>query len=231
MIHVDRPLGAVLWYHVLSHLDLGRDAANLFVPKRPQRSWIPQALALVQADPLLQFTPLFLSDIGYLQQTSLGPILAAELGAVTAAWQVDDAVDRHRRFFAEVAPDLTTARAALGAGLLVIYDVPAMGPHARAVTRKDGRRIVAADLSQPSAHVFCQVLHEEIHPFSDPLIMHVMGPASRDTRPGTAGWNLHKALEIGAVEGGRQIVEGHVKHRQADYAAWCRLVGDFSASE
>jgi hypothetical protein len=47
----------------------------------------------------------------------------------------------------------------------------------------------------------------------------------RDTRPGTPGWNLHKALEVAAVEGGRQIVEGHVKHRKADYAAWCRRVG------
>ena len=250
MIHVDRPLGPVLWYHVLSHLDLGHDAANLYTPERPRRPWVPHALAILQADPSLQFTPLFSSEVEHLQQTALGPTLAAELGAVTTAWQADDAVDRHRRFFAEVAPDLGVARKALRAGPLVIYDVPALGPHARAVTRPDGRRIVATDLSQPSAHVFCQILHEEIHPHSDPLIMRFMDPVPRakratrgasdgerspegrseprtlrDTRPGTPGWNLHKALEVAAVEGGRQIVEGHVKHRKADYAAWCRRVG------
>jgi len=226
VITVERPLGAWLWYHVLSHVNLGRDAANLWVPHRAPPWWVEDVE--LPLHPMAQFEPLFCSDFEHLEQQcgTLAMGFSLEAVAVAAEWTADEPAARHARFETEVVPELRQARVALWGGQappLAVLDVPALRGHARAATRADGTRVVATSLAEPSEHLLCQVLHEEMHPHTDPIVLQALGPtlSQRETQVGTAGWVLHQALETAAIEGGRQIIARVLPHRIEAYARWC----------
>ncbi|MCB9550204.1 MAG: hypothetical protein H6706_30785 [Myxococcales bacterium] len=238
MIAVARPRPAWLAYHVLAHLDLGADAASLYDPRLPDRPWraaLAEALA-TDADPLrAQFIGLRAADVAQLGLGD-GPLgaawraaLDAEAPAIEAALDLDDPRAREARFAAEVEPDLARARDALWGGRpppLVILDVPALGRRARAMTLPGGERRVATSLAAPADHLLCQILHEEVHPHSDALVRAALGGlGGRDTRVDQPGFALHQALEVAAVEGGRQIIERVLPGRAAAYRAWCARHG------
>jgi len=56
-------------------------------------------------------------------------------------------------------------------------------------------RRVAVSLLEKREHIVMQVLHEEVHPLTDPL---VEGPQG-DTRKDSPGWSLHHEREQLAV--------------------------------
>lgn len=236
---VDRPLRAWVHYHVLSHLDLGADAANLYIPGQRAR-WAEPLLAAYRRAPdrlRLQHTPIT-------RQSTEDPQLlaafeqarAAVWSAVEAAWERDDAFERNTCFHRDISPALMACRrAAYGdvqPPLLLVYDVPALGRHGRGARAGDAR-VVATSLAEPVEHVFCQVLHEEMHPITDPLVAEMfegVDLGARDTHVGGAGYTLHRALEVAAVEGGRQIVEQAAPQFADAYARWCAAHG-MSAAE
>lgn len=235
MITVERPLHAALLFHVLSHLDLGRDAASLYDPRRPKPPWLEPLRAAYRADPQrlrVHFLAHWTADLATLD-AALGPgkladalrvALRAERAAVEAALARDDAAARRARFEAEVAPALTRCRDALHAGAappLRVLDVPALGPHGRGLGLPR-ERVVAVSLAPPSDHVFCQVLHEEVHPITDPRVQAAWrGERTRDTRAGSAGHALHAALEAAALDEGADVIAACAPEFVEAYARWC----------
>lgn len=226
-----RPLRAWVHYAALSHLDLGRDAANLYRP-HPRVSWADALLEAYRAAPdrlVVQHAPITGHTSASAELEAAMDVATATLWPdIEAAWQADDASDRHARFHLEVAPALFACRrAACGRepAPLLIWDVPALGRHGRAAATAT-HRVVATSLAESSAHVFCQILHEEMHPVTDPLVHELLGDLDeRDTRADSAGFMVHRALEVAAVEGGRQIVESTAPEFAAAYAVWCAAHG------
>lgn len=226
-----RPLRAWVHYHVLSQLDLGRDAANLYRPQ-PQVAWGAELLSAYRSAPdclVLQHAPMTgKTSASAPLEAALDDAVQAVWATVEATWQADDASERHARFHAEVTPALMACRRAAHGGEpppLLIWDVPALGRHGRAA-RTATHRIVATSLAEPSAHLFCQILHEEIHPVTDPIVRDMLGDlGGRDTRVDSPGFMLHRALEIAAVEGGRQVIESTAPQFGDAYAQWCAAHG------
>lgn len=228
-----RPLRAWVHYHVLSHLDLGADAANIFRAEA-RSAWVAGLLDAYQnaSDRLrVQHTPM--TEKGSQDdrlRTGLQAARDAVWPAVEVAWQRDEPQDRHERFYLEVAPALQACRAAANGAApppLIVWDVPALGRHGRAA-QVNGNRVVATSLAEPSEHVFCQVLHEEMHPVTDPLVAEMfegVDMRTRDTHIDGAGYALHRALEVAAVEGGRQIIEQVAPRFAPAYARWCAVHG------
>jgi hypothetical protein len=235
-LRVEAPLHAGLHYHVLSHLDLGRDSASIYQPRPVVPSWVAALSAAYRHSPErlgLQFVPLWTADLEALDGgLGTGPMAAAmrvaldaERPAVESARALDDRAARRQRFEAEVRPDLQRARAWLYGGSappLRILDVPALGAHGRAMAVRGGR-VVAVSLAEPSEHIFCQILHEETHPVSDPTVARSGG--RRDTRAGSAGYEAHAALERAAVLKGAEAVAAATPGRADAYARWCARYG------
>lgn len=235
MITVERPLHAALLFHVLSHLDLGRDAASIYDPRRPTPPWLAPLRAAYRADPQrlrVHFLAHWTADLETLD-AALGPgkladalrvALRAERATVEAALARDDAAARRARFESEVAPALIRCRDALHAGAappLRVLDVPALGPHGRGLGLPR-ERVVAVSLAPPSDHVFCQVLHEEVHPITDPRVQAAWrGEKVRDTRAGSAGHALHAALERAALDEGADVIAACAPEFEDAYARWC----------
>jgi hypothetical protein len=66
LINTIRPLHAQLLYDLLSHLDLGRDAASIYVSRRPRRTWSEALKAAYLAAPgrlTVQVLPLLTRDL------------------------------------------------------------------------------------------------------------------------------------------------------------------------
>lgn len=228
-----RPLRAWVHYHVLSHLDLGADAANLYRPGAAAE-WAPAVLSAYRRAPdrlRLQHTPMTgksSQDRGL--RTAFDAASVRVWAEIEARWRRDPPQERHARFHVEVAPALMACRAAARGATpppLIIWDVPALGRHGRAAG-VDGNRVVATSLAEPSPHVFCQVLHEEMHPITDPIVAEMfegLDLSARDTHVDGAGYALHRALEVAAVEGGRQIVEQVAPQFSEAYSRWCAAHG------
>jgi radical SAM superfamily enzyme YgiQ (UPF0313 family)/protein-L-isoaspartate O-methyltransferase len=214
--------------HVLAHLDLGADAASTFDPSLPDKPWVAPLLEAYRQAPghlLLQVVGLQYRDVGALIDALRfdPPVgLSDPRGRVLAARFADalqheaDAVGPVKEQTPE-DPALTDALKALAAlrqalwapqgrsaPPLVILDTPALGPHGRATQHGQERR-VAVSLAQPPEHVLCQVLHEEMHPITDPVVLRERkarqsDDTPRSTRTGDAGFGLHAELEAVAVQ-------------------------------
>lgn len=75
-----------------------------------------------------------------------------------------------------------------------------------------GGRIVAVSLGVRPVRSLLQVLHEEVHPVTDPVVRHAGAPSDRDT----------PTPESLAIETGRALVESVIPELAEDYAAWQR---------
>jgi hypothetical protein len=230
---IGRHLPSALAYHVLAHLDLGRDAANLFDARLPERPWKPALRAAYEEAPgrlAVQWVGLMVRDLDGLQQRLEGGrtrgledepgrrlavafrnALEAEAEAFEAAWHADARAHAARmRALGPWLDPLARAREALWqrAGRepppLTVLDCPALGRSGRGLPLPKGR-VVAVSLTPPD-EAACQILHEETHPVSDPKILAEPGRPPRDTRQGTEGASTHKALEEAAVALGTTIV-------------------------
>jgi len=241
-----------LAYHVLAHLDIGRDAASLHDPALPRPPWADALEAAWAAAPgrlalhglALQFEqPAAL--IGALRSptaalsggadralaAAFADALATAAPAFMAAWGAD----------AEAEARLARAREALAAPLarvrqmfwaqsdagpppLLLLDCPALGGCGRGAT-VGGPRRVAVSLAEPAEHALWQALHEEMHPVTDPLVLAAAPAAARDTRPGAPGWGVHARLEQVAVAATEALLRERAPEHLPAFSRWRARVG------
>lgn len=222
-------------FAVLAHLDLGADAASLFDSTLSPQPWAPALLEAYRAAP----GRLTLHGIGLSHPRGLVERLRGDppaslvdtFGRRLCARTADavDALSAHPVPYAEVPASivepLTTLRAALweregSPPALTVADCPALGLCGRATETAAGR-VVAVSLAQPAEHVLCQVLHEETHALTDPVVRAswTAGP-SRDTAVGSAGFHRHQALEVAAVEVGDALIRARTPQWVPAYERW-----------
>lgn len=240
-----RRAAPALAYRLLSHLDLGADAANVYDPSRPERPWVAGLAAAYQAAPgrlalqvhamayddidawltdLAESPPRSLSDdAGQRLIAAVQQAAAAERDPFAAGW--DRAEQRLAEISASLGPSLQRLRERLWEAQgdpppLTVLDCPALGPCGRA-TAAGGARLVAVSLSQPRDHVLCQILHEEIHPLTDPIVRAEWDDeAAQDTRLGTAGAALHQRLESVAVAATEAFLQARAPELMTDFRRW-----------
>lgn len=236
-----------LYFHVLSHLDLDRDAASLYVRRKGRApAWVAPLLDAYRAAPgrlYAHVLPLHCDDVeamGRLLRAGAMPGLNDGDGRALCA-HLADALDAERAAFeqrwqpepigettAYLIEHLSPLRARLwepagkAAPDLHIEAVDALtsGEHSHArATGRGGRRIVAVSFRPAREQILCQVLHEEIHPVTDPPIR-ARYTAAQDTRAGSAGYELHAELERAAVDRGQQLLEDCAPGLLPAYATW-----------
>lgn len=240
-----RELEPALVFHVLAHLDLGSDAASIFDETLPEREWVAGLReAYGEAPGRLQVhavglgfragieglrgePPAGLRDAaGRRLLERLVEAMAREREGFAAGWRASGAEAEARML--EVADriggPLGVLRRALWEELgepppLTVLDCPALGLAGRGTGDRSGR-VVAVSLAAPIDHLLCQILHEEIHPVTDPVVREAMPSAPQDTRAGTPGHALHAALEHAAIEVGEALILARAPEHSAAYARW-----------
>ena len=238
---------------MLSHLDLGVDAASLYDANRPARAWVPALAQAYQAAPgrlLLHALALGVQDVATLRarlrfsrirglQDSEGQRLCAALSVALDAeapgflerWEQDGGrVKRQEVMESQVGPALLELRSTLWAQQgrspppLRVLHCAALGRRARA-TASEGSRWVATSLDESPEHVLLQVLHEEIHPLTDPVVLSDWQGASRDTRHGTEGHALHVQLESVAIGATQAVLEAWAPDHLPAFERWLAQLG------
>jgi len=247
-------LHSALHFHVLSHLDLGQDAASLFNASLEPRDWVDGLLSAYRNAPgrlALQFLGIQTSSLdGLREQLRYGSVatgLADETGrtlraAFLAALDLErhdfsmawnrDAAERQQRLVhtaRSLGERLDRLRSALWEGQaepppLTVLDCPALGLNGRAATCR-GRRVVAANLAGDLEHALLQIFHEEIHPVTDPGVLEQQPDAPRDTHVDGDGYAAHLALEQAAVTRGREVVHAVAPDLSDGYEVWAGRFG------
>jgi hypothetical protein len=215
-----RPDTALL-YHVLAHLDLGRDAANLFDPALPRRQWVDGLREAYWAAPGRLFVQAGLLD--------REPNDATDRELVECLRAAMDAErPRYEPAFAEPDPAVEDALMVLRAALyettgppppLTVLDCPALRWAGRATASSTGR-LIAVSLAQDPGHVICQTIHEEIHAVTDPIVRQGFAGVAQDTRADAPGFALHAELERTAIEVGDALVAARAPQWSPAYATW-----------
>lgn len=250
-----RELEPALVFHVLAHLDLGRDAASIHDETLPERAWVGGLREAYAAAPgrlqvhavglrhregiegLGDAPPPGLRDAaGRRLLQRLLDAMASEREAFASAWAATERETEARR--AEVATRIGEPLDRLRRALweqhgepppLTVLDCPALGLAGRGAGDDRGR-VVAVSLGAPVDHVLCQILHEEIHPVTDPVIRETMSTTPQDTRAGTAGHALHAALEHAAIEVGEALIQARAPEWADAYARWRDRFGGSDAA-
>ncbi len=241
-IRVERWPIAEVAYHVLAHLDLGRDAASLYDDTLLAKPWTPalygayakaRGRLAVHGAPLWygerlverlrEGVPAMLRDAeGRALARAFADAIETEATAHLTAFECDDTA------LADVATALAAPLSRLRAALwervgqpppLVIVHCPALRKCARAA-RRDDARIVATDCAQPIEWLACQVLHEEVHAITDDAVLAGRDARARDTRVGAPGHALHRELERAAIEVGDALVQARAPEWAEAYARW-----------
>ncbi len=248
-VRLEARAAPALLFHVLGWLDLGADAASLHVPSRPVRSWVgPLREAWENAPRRLHLQVLGLrftepgSFIRALRQGPPAPLrgdadralalaLAAALEAEAPDFEVRWMAREVQPLDPRLGPALTELRGLLYANLdvdpppLRVLDCRGLGRAGRA-TRYDGERLVGVSLEQPFEHVLMQVLHEEVHPVTDPLVMAEWDEtAPRDTRQGSPGHALHQRLEAVAIGATQALLAERAPQWLPAFEAWLAGLG------
>ncbi|MGK0349012.1 MAG: protein-L-isoaspartate O-methyltransferase [Myxococcota bacterium] len=258
-IRFSRRPAPALCYRLLPHLDLGQDAASMHDPSLIKKDWEEPLRLAYQAAPgrlTLQAHALAHAGVdGWLQaltertpqslQDNAGRHL---IDCVTraAAAERDDFDD----WWTQTRGELSQRTVGVGGQLaqplarlrdrlweaqnkpvppLVVVDAPALGAAGRATTVGD-ERVVAVSFAQPLAHVLMQVLHEEIHPITDPLVLAELGDVQRDTHVNGDGFGVHQELEQTAVMATEAFLTQRARERMPDFRRWHQQVFG-SASE
>ncbi len=249
-ISVHRLPHVELHYQILSRLDLGRDGANLF-HKGQSRSprWSKKLLRAYREAPgalILQILPLLFPDMeSQLEGLRTGTLPGfsenadmrlRRLFADVLESQMADEVVSPEKLNISWLPMLESCRETLWRDLstldkepppLRILDVPALKRGAWTfgrATYNDHRHIVAVSLDVPWEHALIQVLHEEIHPVTDPAIRRrFSGP--RSTAEDSQGFELHRRLEQKAVSVGEKVLRRCASELLTPYKRWRRYYG------
>ena len=250
-VTLERRAAPALLFRVLSGIDLGVDAANLHDPSSSLRPWAEplleawrrsprrlyaQVLALRFHDPTELIRRLRTQPPAPLRgeadaalALALADAMESEAPRFLEAWAARPVADPARD--AELSAALTQLRGALYAGQdrdpppLRVLDCPALGRAGRA-TQYDGQRLVAASLEQPLEHVVMQLLHEEVHPVTDPIVMAEWSDEiPRDTQAGSPGHALHQQLEHVAVGATQALLQARAPRWIPAFEAWLEGLG------
>ena len=237
-----------LAFHVLTWLDLGPDAASLYDPDRPARSWAPALRAAWEAAPgRLDLHALALQhhDLGSLVAAleAPPPSLSDAAGRTLCATFVDgleaEAPSFLRRFHddaergsalleashAAIRGPLARLRSQLwsqsgGPPSLLVLDVPALGAGGRGGWR-GSTRVVATSLDLDPMDALMQILHEEVHPVTDPVVRSEHdGWATRSTRAGSDGFALHTELERVAILATGALIDARAPELAPAFERW-----------
>lgn len=249
-ITVAYALHAELTFYVLSHVDLGQDAASIFRAGLPRRPWVRGLLQAYQAAParltvhaaamhadgleqlLEQLTRGQVAGLergpGLDLACRLAAALEAEQARVRQRWQAEQATAAEQTAWLQRDPALPALRQALRDGArpppLRLLHCPALahppGTRGRGTTRQ-GQVVLAACLTAAPDQLLCQLLHEEAHLVTDAA--EPTAPGQRqDTRPGSPGLELHLRLERRAVEAGQRAVDSAAPALAGPYRKWRR---------
>ncbi len=242
-IRLERWPAPALAYHVLAHLDLGRDAANLHDPRLPARPWVEalraawegapgrltlHALVLRHREPAMLLDslanpPAPLNDPGGRALcAAMADAVRAELPGFGAGWRVDAGaeagalVERISRLHG-----LLWSHQASAPPPLLLLDCPALGRAGRG-SRETGTQIVAFSLDAGMEHATQQILHELMHGVTDP---HVPGDGPRDTRLGSPGWSRHAELERVALTATDAFLRARAPELVSSFERWLGGLG------
>lgn len=242
-IRFGRSRHVALHYEVLSYVNLGRDAASLFIDRPHKPSWaellratyqkeLPDALAV-------QFLPLRCADLDSLKARLASSTLHCFkntlkginelLSEHSRRWESNSKKDAARTTLicSEIAEPLAQLRATLWSRIekspqpLTIYHAEAMGRCGRAVGYNK-QRAVAVSFNMPTSYVLCQIFHEETHVISDKL---VAKKTTRSTKYGSKGYEVHRKLEEKAVLLGFEIIKSRMPSLVDSYLAWAGTWG------
>ncbi|MDP6934987.1 MAG: hypothetical protein QGG40_18845, partial [Myxococcota bacterium] len=231
-VRFERWPAPALAFHLLAHASVPGDIAGL----RDRRLDAPWAEALSRAwaddpNPLpVQATALQHREIdtllaaldrlkGPLAQV-LATLLREQSDDFLTAW--NDTPDPTGDLADQIREPLDTLRKQLWQASgeapppLVVLDVPALGPRGRATLGRTGR-VVAVSFDRPPDQVLCQVLHEEVHPVTDPL---VLDGRKRDTRAGSAGYQVHLELEQVAIDATEALLSARAPSWLPAFERW-----------
>lgn len=245
-ITVERRHHVEVHFGILSHLDLGRDAANLYNANRAPRKWTKRLLGAYKAAPsrlVLHALPLVVPDAkaelellrsnrwwkgGNDADRRLGHLFAEILDEEMSRYPVRSEGECSPSWLAE----LSDCRSALYERRdaepppLLLVDAPSLATsagwtHGRGTVDTTGRHVVAVALDVGESALI-QTLHEEIHPVTDPVVLRRNLSSKRDTRVESKGYEIHRALERRAVEVGTDIVAKAAPEYAALYEQWRR---------
>lgn len=232
-IELARSACASLAYEVLSALDLGRDAANLYQRKLLRPSWAAKLeRAYIESGPertAIQFAGLRFDNIDLLFEhaarrgselwTYYAGALESERASLEQRLTASRAKDEARIALAreQIIDRLELLRAELWKPRppppLTVLHVPALRRAGRGLVAKSGHR-VAVSLDEAWDHVWCQIFHEELHPIAD----RELGPmGARDTRG-----DEHLLIEANAVDRGEELIRRILPDALPAYERWCR---------
>lgn len=243
-IRFERRLPVALGYHVLAQVDLGADAAQISRGSTALSRWLRPGWArdleraLRDGGPRcgwVQFAPLQARDVEALAGSPDDPRPGAQAWhhAITRAapayarrfgfGAADHARDRVvGAAYAALLEPLTTLRARLWAPdpapPLTVVDAPALRHTGRAVPG-----LVAVALDREPQALLCQIFHEDVHAVTDRRVLRdrqAPGGVERDTRAGTAGHAVHRALEAEALDHGDRVLREALPALLPSYRAW-----------
>ncbi len=207
---------ASLWFGIWAGVDLGDDRANSYLSATGTPTWAPaiaeawtrtpNALSILalglQFEAIDELEQALIVRGGALCEALLAAIRAEREGfeqgwAMTARLRAQrlDGVSAQLETLHRWRQWLWTVKGPPPP--LLLLDVPALGAQARAATVGE-RRVVAADLGRAEDLLLLQILHEEVHPITDPVVLRDFTQA-RETQPGTPGFVVHRELERVAV--------------------------------
>ena len=241
-VRLERWPTTALAYHVLAHLELGRDAASAYDDTLPTRAWTEELRAAYLAAPgrlAIHAAPLWYGESLVQRLRDDGPASLGDAAGRALTWAFAAAIEAEASQFLGtwdrdlaplsdvatiVAEPLSRLRHALWERIgppprLVVVDCPALGKHARAARCEDAR-LVATDCAQPIEWLVCQVLHEEIHAVTDAAVLAGRDALQRDTRVGSPGFALHAELERAAIEVGDALVQARAPEWTDAYQRW-----------
>lgn len=242
----ERRLVVALGYHVLAQVDLGPDAANLGARAErgvlrgrwPRPAWARRLEAALRASGpergWVQFAPLQATSVAALAAARADRPAAAEW-AEAIALATPAFARRHARDARRDA-QVSAAHAALQAPLTALRDrlwAPASPPPLTVVDapalRRSGRAVpglVAVSLDRDPADLLCQIFHEDVHGVTDRQVRSLPSSCTqRDTRAGTPGNLLHRALEAAALDHGEVVVREATPELLPAYRAWRSAFG------
>lgn len=228
------PLHAQLYYEVLSRVDLGQDASNLY--RGESAPWSEELASLFNVPGVihLQGIPLWTRDLEHMLATlhkgfrpldtpesrvlrdklrevltNLAPFAHEEIPAVFLAFEELDAL--RDKLWSGKAPSLE------------VWHIPALGDgqftHGRAMSLKS-KRVVAVSLNVAPEQALVQIIHEDTHALTDPPIRLEFGGA-QETRRGSRGHALHKRLESAVIANNLALFEEHAPHLLPAFERWC----------
>jgi len=231
-----------LWFAIWAGVDLGSDRANSYLPAVGSPEWAkPIAEAWKRtANPLsvlslgLQFETVdalvsaLEARTGPLEQ-ALVEAIAAEREGFERGWAMTvdlreqrlekaqaglETLHRWRQWLWTIKGDPPP---------LVVLDVPALGERARAATIGD-RRVVAIDFGRAEESRLLGILHEEMHPVTDPVVLRDFTHA-RTTQPGTPGFEVHRELERVAVAATEAFLQARDPQWIPAFERWVQATG------